>query len=98
MRHALGLTIVVLLTLPAAAQDQPSSAPSPGPPAAEPSAPAEAGNPGGDRPSSDNDTSADFEAPPASIKPVVATDAQKSICLLIESAAHTNGLPVEFFA
>ena len=40
-----------------------------------------------------------MDQPPAEpIKPVVATDAQKSICLLLESAARSNGLPVEFFA
>ena len=31
-------------------------------------------------------------------EPIVATDAQKSICLLLESAARAHGLPVEFFA
>jgi hypothetical protein len=31
-------------------------------------------------------------------KPGKTSDAQKSLCLLIESAARANGLPVEFFA
>jgi hypothetical protein len=41
------------------------------------------------------------EAPPAAAepdKPAVVGDAQQSICLLLESAARANGLPVEFFA
>jgi len=58
----------------------------------------EAGKPAGENASSDTDTSADFEPPAEPIKPVVATDAQRSICLLIESSARANGLPVEFFA
>lgn len=41
---------------------------------------------------------ADVEKPEEPIKPVIATDAQKSICLLIEASAQANGLPVEFFA
>jgi hypothetical protein len=32
------------------------------------------------------------------IKPVTPTEAQQSICLLVESAARAHGLPVEFFA
>jgi len=41
------------------------------------------------------------EAPPAAAepdKPAAVGDAQQSICLLLESAARANGLPVEFFA
>src|SRR5215207_2681595 len=40
------------------------------------------------------------EAPPpaAESKPAAPGDAQKSICLLLESAARTHGLPIEFFA
>src|SRR5215203_1164730 len=39
-------------------------------------------------------------APPAAevSTPPVPSDAQKSICLLLESAARTHGLPIEFFA
>ena len=39
-------------------------------------------------------------APPApeASKPAAPGDAQKSICLLLESAARANGLPIEFFA
>jgi hypothetical protein len=39
-------------------------------------------------------------APPATeaSTPAVASDAQKSICLLLESAARAHGLPIEFFA
>jgi hypothetical protein len=40
---------------------------------------------------------APVSAPEAS-KPVAPTDAQNSICLVMESAARANGLPVEFFA
>jgi len=41
------------------------------------------------------------EEPPAVAGPVKTGepgDAQKSMCLLLESAARANGLPVEFFA
>ena len=41
------------------------------------------------------------KAPPAATsagKPTPPGDAQKSICLLVESAARANDLPVEFFA
>ena len=43
---------------------------------------------------------AEVTAPPAAeeSKPAVPGDAQKSICLLLESAARAHGLPVEFFA
>jgi hypothetical protein len=39
-------------------------------------------------------------APPAaeSSTPAVASDAQRSICLLLESAARAHSLPIEFFA
>ena len=57
--------IVLLLGLPAAAQEPPGAAPKP---AAEASTPA------------------------------AAADAKKSLCLLLESAARTHGLPTEFFA
>ena len=36
--------------------------------------------------------------PPAPDKPAAVGDTQQSICLLLESAARANGLPVEFFA
>ena len=106
MRHALGFVVVALLAFPAAAQEQPSSPPAeaakPGEPAEpatppEPAKPAEAAKPTDDHGASDQDTSAEFE-PPWPIKPVATTDAQKSICLLVESSARANGLPVEFFA
>ena len=35
---------------------------------------------------------------PETGKPATPGDAQKSICLMLESAAQANGLPVEFFA
>ena len=41
------------------------------------------------------------EEPPAAAgpdKPSEPGDAQKSVCLLLESAARANSLPVEFFA
>jgi hypothetical protein len=88
MRHALPLLIAFLIALPAAAQDEPAA-----PPAAEQTAPAtEQAEP--DKPT---DTVED-QAPAEPLKPVVATQAQQSICLLLESAARSNGLPVEFFA
>lgn len=112
MRRALGLIIVAMLVLPAAAQEPPSSPPAVEQPAetaksaepakpAEPSAaekPAEVAKPADEPAPSDTDTSADFEPPAEPIKPVVATDAQRSICLLIESSARANDLPVGFFA
>jgi hypothetical protein len=85
MRHALVWLIAFLIALPAAAQE-------------EPAAPAEA--PAAEAPAAEPDKPADalVEAPAEPVKPIVATDAQKSICLLLESAARSNGLPVEFFA
>ena len=90
MRHALVWLIVLLIALPAAAQDEPAAPPAAETPATEPTAPA-----------AEPDKPADAEidqAPAEPVKPIVATDAQKSICLLLESAARANGLPVEFFA
>jgi soluble lytic murein transglycosylase-like protein len=46
----------------------------------------------------DASTSAEMDKPPDAVKPIVTTDAQRSICLLIEASARTHGLPVEFFA
>jgi hypothetical protein len=83
MRHALVWLIAFLIALPAAAQEEPA-APAEAPAAGQP-APAEA------------DTTVDQPAAEP-VKPIVATDAQRSICLLLESAARSNGLPVEFFA
>jgi hypothetical protein len=105
MRHALGFAIVALLAFPAAAQEQPTTPPAeaaktttePAAPA-DAAKPAEATNPADDRAGSDKDTSADFEPPAGPIKPVATTDAQKSICLLVESSARAHDLPVEFFA
>lgn len=45
------------------------------------------------------ETPTDPSKPPPSMgTPEAVGDAQKSLCLLLESAAHANGLPVEFFA
>jgi hypothetical protein len=49
---------------------------------------------------------ADAQVPPAEApeppstagKPEAPSEAQQSMCLLLESAALANGLPVEFFA
>jgi len=114
MRHALGVIVIALLALPAAAQEQaspPVNPPKADPPkaeqaappadaakAAEPAAPPEAGKPADEAAPSGTNDAAEAEKPPDPIKPVVATDAQKSVCLLIEAAARANGLPVEFFA
>ena len=92
MRHALVLFLATGLVLPAGAQEQPvappaSEAPGAETPATEPSPPA-----------AEPDKPADDPAPAEPLKPVVATDAQMSICLLLESAARANDLPVEFFA
>ena len=85
MRHALKWLVACLLAFPAAAQEQPAA-----PPAAEAAT---------ETPAAEADKPADAETPAEEpIKPVATTDAQKSICLLLESAARANGLPVEFFA
>ena len=82
MWRAVGF-IALLLVLPAAAQDKPTEA---SPPAEAPPAA----------------TPPPAVAPPA-VEPAkppvrVPNDAQNSICLLVESAARANSLPVEFFA
>jgi hypothetical protein len=92
MRHALVWLLATGLVLPAGAQEQPAAPPASEAPAAE--TPATEPSP----PAAEPDKSADDQAPAEPVKPVVATDAQKSICLLLESAAQANGLPVEFFA
>jgi soluble lytic murein transglycosylase-like protein len=61
--RALGSIVIILLALPAGAQEAPPDAPA-------------------------------AKAPQAGS----TSDAQKSICLLLESAARANDLPVEFFA
>jgi hypothetical protein len=83
MRHALRWFIVALWTLPAVAQE---------PPPADADKPAEANTP------ADENASAEINKPPEAVTPIVATDAQKSICLLVEASARAHGLPVEFFA
>src|SRR5687768_1961766 len=45
-----------------------------------------------------SETDANPPAAEHSPPPVKPTEAQNSICMLLESAARTNGLPVEFFA
>src|SRR3954470_132064 len=95
MRHALAWLIVVLWMLPAAAQEQPAADP---PAAAQPAAPAEADKPADANAPADENASAEINKPPEAVKPIVATDAQRSICLLIEASARANNLPVEFFA
>jgi hypothetical protein len=107
MRHALRWLMMASLALPAAAQEQPSGPPA-DPPAAEqpatpadterPAAPAEADQPATANAPSDASPSADVDRPPDGVKPIVATDAQKSICLLLEASARAHALPVEFFA
>jgi hypothetical protein len=100
MRHALGLAILAFLAFPAVGQEQPSTPPAE---AAKPAGPAESVKPAetakpADDPAEPEKTSADFEPPVGPIKPVSVTDAQRSVCLLVESSARANGLPVEFFA
>jgi hypothetical protein len=82
MRHALVWLLAMGLALPAAAQD-------------EPAAPTAAEAPASEAPAAEQ---AEPDKPAGPVKPIVATDAQRSICLLLESAARSNGLPVEFFA
>ncbi|MBX9845697.1 MAG: lytic transglycosylase domain-containing protein [Xanthobacteraceae bacterium] len=91
MRHALKWLVACLLALPAAAQEQPAAPLATAQPAAAPEAekPADADKPA--------DAIADQPAEEP-LKPVATTDAQNSICLLLESAARANNLPVEFFA
>jgi len=62
MRQALAWIVVLVLALPAAAEEAPAPAPENGG------------------------------------KPATLGDAQRSICLLVESAARANDLPIEFFA
>jgi hypothetical protein len=98
MRHALVCLVACLLALPAAAQEQPAAPPAVETPATETPAtetPANADKPA--EPGKPADAVADQPAEEP-IKPVATTDAQNSICLLLESAARSNGLPVEFFA
>jgi hypothetical protein len=84
MVRALALACgLLLVTLPVAAQDVPAEPAKP---------PVEAGNPApAQEPAPD-------PAPTEAVKPAVVDDSQKSICMLVESAARANGLPVEFFA
>src|SRR5882724_152955 len=95
MRHALCWFIAVSWMLPAAAQEQPPADP---PAAAQSAAPADAEKPVEANAPPDANSSAEMDKPPEAIKPIVATDAQRSICLLIEASARTHDLPVEFFA
>ena len=77
---------LLLVALPAAAQDAPPE-----------TAPAARGR--GRRASAACQKPAPPEpAPPEAVKPAAVDDAQKSICMLVESAARANDLPVEFFA
>jgi transglycosylase-like protein with SLT domain len=92
MRRAVVWLLATGLALPTGAQDQPFAPPASEAPAAE--TPATEQSP----PAAEPDKPADNQAPEEPVKPVIATDAQKSICLLVESAALTHGLPVEFFA
>jgi hypothetical protein len=99
MRHALRWLVIFLLMLPAAAQERSDAPSAANPPASEPPAAATPA-PEADKPA-ETDKPADTAAgQPAEepVKPVATTDAQKSMCLLLESAARANGLPVEFFA
>jgi soluble lytic murein transglycosylase-like protein len=80
--RAAASALVVLLTFSAAAQEQPPTPSAEAPPAPPAEAPA-----------------SEAPQPEAEVrKPAAPTDAQKSICLLLESAARANSLPVEFFA
>src|SRR5690242_6962486 len=102
MRHALIGFLIVFFALPAAAQEQ-DAAPPAGetPAAAQPAASPETGTPADSDKPAEQDKPADVTADQPKdepVKPVATTDAQNSICLLLESAAQANGLPVEFFA
>jgi hypothetical protein len=80
--RAAASALLVLLTFSAAAQEQPPTPSAEAPPAPPAEAPA-----------------SEAPQPEAEVrKPAAPTDAQKSICLLLESAARANSLPVEFFA
>jgi hypothetical protein len=52
----------------------------------------------GEQPAAQPEASKPDASKPDAPKPAAASDAQKSICLLLESAARANGLPIEFFA
>jgi hypothetical protein len=78
------LTLLPWLALDAAGQTPPDS------PDADPSPPAQAsGSP--DSPGKDEGAAADKS-------PTASADTRESMCLMIESAARANGLPLEFFA
>lgn len=87
MLRALGLTCGLLLALPAVAQNIP---------AGNTTIPAEA-----DKPAATQETAVEQPAaeakPPQASKAAPPGDAQKSICLLLESAARAYDLPIEFF-
>jgi hypothetical protein len=78
-----------MLAAPAAAQDAPATPP----PAAAPDAPPPAAPPATTPP-----VPAEGDAPPPTTPPAAPGAAQNSMCLLVESAARANSLPVEFFA
>ena len=85
MSRAIGCIACLLLLLRVAvAQDAP----------AEPPAPEAEASP----PATEPNSAAEHRSRPVPLPPVKPTDAQNSICLLLESAARSHGLPVEFFA
>jgi transglycosylase-like protein with SLT domain len=94
MPRMAGLAAVLLLAWPAGAQEPPAAPPPPetGQATQEPS-PAP--------PPPETDRAAQEPSPtphPPETSRAARDDAQKSICLLLESAARANDLPVEFFA
>jgi hypothetical protein len=85
MWRALGLACALLLALPASAQEGAQEAPgAQDAPIEQPASPSEAAPPG--------------TAPPEAGQAAAPDDAQKSICLMLESAARAHDLPIEFFA
>jgi hypothetical protein len=92
MWRTLALACSLLLALPAAAQDSAQQAPN----AKE--APVEQAAPSAKETPAEQSAPPSEAAPPEPAKAPAPDDAQKSICLLLESAARAHDLPIEFFA
>src|SRR5207247_2514614 len=83
------IALMLLAAAPALAQENDTSAPAP-------AAPADSNGPGDDTVAAPERT----ETPPATPPPARAggADLRESVCMMIESAARAQNLPLEFFA
>jgi hypothetical protein len=89
---ACGLLCLVMLALPASAQEGAQEVPSVKAAPVEQAAPTAQEAPG-EQPAAPSEV-----VPAEANKAAAPNDAQKSICLLLESAARAHDLPIEFFA